>query len=243
MWNINSISCYTKQEDSIKRRNGIFRLLKKKKPAFAHNSLNYAEGNAFSNSWLFRKSVAFAWYFGIFILFFATFALILLVKTYMLSESTENMEDIITSTALSSLLVDEKRYSLTGDVVIKDTDKSYDDMMELVASNLHISQVEGRKNHFTGISSRFNTSKDDCVITKVVFYNVYHSKNKVAVTTFNENANVSSVEEINLANAYTPQNEKVDYTSCYVEVVYPIKMLGIEKMVKKGEYVSVKKRN
>lgn len=200
------------------------------------------------NNFLNKKEEGYVFLFGIILIVFMLIMMVLIIKKVSISTQTKTIEDAITSSALGCMTVDASRFAISGDIVLDDVDKSYDSLCELSCENLGLTRTP-TKSKFSGASEVFNTKGDEFLIKRAIFYNVF-SDGSIDIYEYGDSGHLVNTSHGNISTTKTPKNEDITYTSCYVEIQYPVSlMVGVkssdlfDKTVLKGEYVSLKKRN
>lgn len=200
------------------------------------------------NNFLNKKEEGYVFLFGIILIVFMLIMMVLIIKKVSISTQTKTIEDAITSSALGCMTVDASRFAISGDIVLEDVDKSYDSLCELSCENLGLTRTP-TKPKFSGASEVFNTKGDEFLIKRAIFYNVF-SDGSIDIYEYGDSGHLINTSHGNISTTKTPKNEDVTYTSCYVEIQYPVSLMIsvkstdlFDKTVLKGEYVSLKKRN
>ena len=178
---------------------------------------------------------------------------VILFQTQKAKTAKETIEDTLTSSALGCISVDYLCYSTSKNLTFRDMsiDQPYNNLCNLIAVNLGLDKNGVYLSSVQKNNILLNTGKYPLCIQKAIFYEVINSK--ITETSYTALADVAeaypitenktdlsstpygkynkTVKNTGLSVAYTPNNEKVDTLGVYLEVKYPVSIVGKEKYI------------
>lgn len=184
-----------------------------------------------------RKKEGYAWFAGVYFIFFSLIIVVATVSYYMMGITNDDIEDVLTVSALGSLTYDKEEYALNKSYILLNPDDNYKTLKKLIGDNLGLTNVNG--NEYTGTSTYLNLSEHNCTLLKVIFYNKYSDGRIVSYTYLGNSPKQTFTDYMD--NTYTPIGDKVTSTSVYVVFQYPVHFNGNSILVKKMSYVALDK--
>lgn len=187
----------------------------------------------------------YAWWIGVYIIYFGLLVLTIMIKMYNISISNDKVEDVITMSSLGSLVYDKNEYSLTQNYVLCSVtkpgtypDASYNLLVELLCKNMGLTTID--KYTFTG-NSPYMANKPGYVprIDQCIFYNVYTDENGNRFVKSYEYTNGHIYNTTTAPTIKTPANEEVLSTGVYLKFSYPVELSGNVHMVSKISFTAL----
>lgn len=172
----------------------------------------------------------------------------------------DEIEDVLTASALGCMKVDYRELSLNKETLrfVGDIDDTYEDLCNLISENFGLTR-NGTYMANTGTNEKpaYNAEKYPACISKVILYQkiqgnmetyTYTSKTVPTVThPVPQKADLVTVPTVSYTKVYdnsykkpeiiTPNGKKANTLSVYVEVIMPLKIAGREGYIKRDIYV------
>lgn len=181
------------------------------------------------------KRDGYAWFAGVYFVFFALLIVIAVLDYYMIGLTKDKVEDALTSSSLGSLIYDKEEYALSKSYILLNTDTNYQTLKKLVGDNLGLTNQNG--NEFSGKNSYITADTTHCKLVTAIFYNKYSNG---VIKSYKYDGNSPKQTFIDyMDDTYTPLGDKVVETSVFVIFEYPTNFFWKEVKVRAASYVAL----
>lgn len=169
------------------------------------------------------------WLMGMFFLLLLAILLCMQLEISLYATAGASLEDALAASNLASAIVDLEEYGTTHVVRIPDVRTAYERYRQAVQGNLGLDE-DWEASGLGVIAGR----------VRVVKYSIYNvTEENVTVWDMDEEGGVT-VRQEHLGSVYAPSGQKIEHTSVYSEIAFPVRgLFGMETEAHKGKLVDI----
>ena len=186
-----------------------------------------------------RKHEGYSWLLGMYMIIAILMLMLMVMSWYRVSGDSEIAEDKITASALGSMLYDRPSYALDNEPVISEFVKrnceNYNSLCSLLSANFGYENIPYGMNGINVAGFRIKSTdayllggEATIYLPRVIYYCKNPQNGKWMIHEYTGNG--TGVTKRGLEQTSTPVSPDgtvIEKTSCYVELVYPVRFMGV----------------
>ncbi|MCR5431051.1 MAG: hypothetical protein K6E95_00670 [Lachnospiraceae bacterium] len=192
-----------------------------------------------------KKYEGYSWLLGVYIIMTALTLMLMILGWYRITGDAEIAEDEITASVLGSMIYDRPSHALDKEHMISEFVKhnceNYNSLCHLLELNFNYERVPYNIGGITTSGFRLSGSSQTTIYLPKTIYYCKDVTGKWLIHEYTSNG-VSVEKKFYEQNTspVTPNGTVIEKTSCYVNMIYPIRFMGIEYANHKEMTVALK---